>query len=150
MKSTPFHAAALVVAGLAIALGSGSAYAAGKEKMQKHAPAKAEAKPLAPASPEQIDAAEKTLYGDYACEFKQSLHVSMNPKTPGYVDVLFNKKTYTMTPVMSSTGALRLEDVTGRTLVVQIATKSMMLDVKVGQRMVDECIHPTQATNKPS
>jgi hypothetical protein len=46
---------------------------------------------------------------------------------------------------MSSTGALRLEDVTGRTLMLQIANKSMLMDTKIGQRLVDNCVHPEQA-----
>jgi hypothetical protein len=49
-----------------------------------------------------------------------------------------------MKPVLSSTGAIRLEDVHGQTLMVQIASKSMLLDVKAGKRLVDECICPKQ------
>ncbi len=33
---------------------------------------------------------------------------------------------------------------TGRTLMIQIANKSMLLDTKIGQRLLDECIHPEQ------
>jgi hypothetical protein len=46
--------------------------------------------------------------------------------------------------VLSSTGAVRLEDVGGETLMVQIASKSMLLNVKQGKRLVDECICPKQ------
>lgn len=116
------------------------------------APAKAAAKPAAPAAKplpaadkEQLDAAERTLYGEYACEFDQKIDVGMNPKVPGYVDVKYKNQLFTMKPVMSSTGALRLEDVTGRTLLLQIANKSMLMDTKIGQRMVDNCVHPEQA-----
>jgi hypothetical protein len=73
---------------------------------------------LAEASPEQLAAAERTHFGVYACEFNQTIDVGMNPKTPGYVDVKFLKDTYTMKPVQSSTGALRLEDVKGKTLLL--------------------------------
>ena len=112
----------------------------------KPAPKKgaAAAKPLPPASPEQIAAAERTYFGDYQCDFNQTVQIAMNPKAPGYVDVAFKKNTYTMKPVLSSTGALRLEDVTGRTLLIQIANKSMLMDVKVGQRLVDDCVHEKQ------
>ena len=149
MKSTS------LLAGLMLATCTLTATAAGHGKMHHHAPGKvAEAKPLPPATPQQIEAAERTYFGAYACEFNQTVDVSMNPKAAGYVDVNFKGKTYTMQPVLSSTGALRLEDVTGRTLMVQIATKSMLLDVKAGQRLVDECIHSEQAANakvvKPS
>jgi hypothetical protein len=45
-----------------------------------------------------------------------------------------------MKPVESQTGAIRLEDVKGETLVVQIAAKSMLLNVKTGQRLLDGCV----------
>jgi len=102
------------------------------------------AKELPPADQAQLDAAERTYFGLYECDFKQTIDVGMNPKTPGYVDVKFKAKTYTMKPVLSSTGALRLEDVTGRTLLIQIANKSMLMDVKAGQRLVDDCVHEKQ------
>ena len=41
-------------------------------------------------------------------------------------------------------GALRLEDVKGRTLFLQIANKSMLMDTKAGKRLVDACIHDSQ------
>lgn len=102
--------------------------------------------PLPDASPEQLAAAERTYFGSYSCEFDQTLAIAMNPKAPGYVDVDFKKQVYTMKPVLSTTGALRLEDVKGRTLMIQIANKSMLMDVKAGQRLVDECMHERQRT----
>ena len=33
---------------------------------------------------------------------------------------------------------------TGRTLMIQIANKSMLLDTKIGQRLLDDCVHPEQ------
>ena len=42
------------------------------------------------------------------------------------------------------TGALRLEDVKGQTLLLQIANKSMLMDQKRGQRLADECMSPEQ------
>ncbi|MET0351016.1 MAG: hypothetical protein ABW067_14590 [Rhizobacter sp.] len=117
--------------------------AAKKAPAKKPAAAPA-AKALAPATQEQLMAAERTYFGDYECDFKQTIQIAMNPKSPGYVDVAFKKNTYTMKPVLSSTGALRLEDVTGRTLLIQIANKSMLMDVKVGQRLVDDCVHEKQ------
>ncbi len=99
---------------------------------------------LPPAEGEQNAAAAMAHYGDYQCEFSQKLVVSMNPKHDGYLDVRFGNRLYTMKPVLSSTGALRLEDVRGQMLVVQIATKSMMMDTKAGKRVVDDCKHENQ------
>lgn len=113
-----------------------------KPAAKKAAPAAAAALPAAGA--DQLAAAERTHFGNYICELDQSIDVGMNPKTPGYVDVSFKKKTYTMKPVVSSTGAVRLEEVKGGMLLIQIANKSMMMDSKVGQRVVDGCVHEKQ------
>lgn len=115
-----------------------------KKVATKVAAGAAAAAVLAPASAEQMQAAQAAHFGQYACDFGQTLDLAMNPKAPGYVDIAFKNKTYTMKPVLSSTGALRLEDVTGRTLLIQIANKSMLMDVKVGQRLVDDCVHEKQ------
>ena len=101
-------------------------------------------KPLPQADQSQLDAAERTHFGVYECDFKQTIDVGMNPKYPGYVDVKFKKDTWTMKPSVSSTGALRLEDVKGRILLLQIANKSMLMDTKIGQRLVDACVHEKQ------
>ncbi len=121
-------------------------------KPAARAPVKATPKkPAPPAAPvlpdadaDQLEAAKRAYLGVYECEFKQSIHIEPNPKKDGYIDVHYQKQVITMKPVLSSTGALRLEDVTGRTLMIQIANKSMLLDVKVGQRLVDDCISPAQ------
>ena len=124
-----------------------------KPAAKKAAPAKAAPKPvveetLPPADSEQASAAQMAHMGHYDCEFNQAVEVAMNPKSDGYVDVTFGKQKYTMKPVLSSTGALRLEDVKGQTLMLQIAYKSMLMDVKVGQRLVDDCVHEKQAAAK--
>ena len=110
----------------------------------KPAAKKAAEKPLPEADQAQLDAAERTHYGDYECDFKQTIHVTKNDKTPGYVNVGFKKQSWTMKPSLSSTGALRLEDVKGRMLLLQIANKSMLMDTKIGQRLVDACVHEKQ------
>ncbi len=107
----------------------------------KPAPVPAPPPPLADATEEQLAATERAYLGTYDCEFKQSVSITRNIK-PGYLDVMWQKDTFTMKPVLSSTGALRLEDVTGRTLMIQIANKSMLMDTHVGRRLVDECLHP--------
>lgn len=135
---------ALLASGFALAQTAPAA----KPAAAKPAP-KAKAAPVAKALPaadaDQMAAAQRTHFGAYACEFDQKVDIAMNPKSPGYVDVKYKNSVFTMKPVLSSTGALRLEDVTGRTLMLQIANKSMLMDTKIGQRLVDGCIHPEQA-----
>jgi len=106
---------------------------------------KAPAQPtLAQALPEQIDAAGRVYYGAYECEFNQSVTIAKSEKHPAYADVRSGKSTWLMRPVLSTTGAVRLEDVKGETLMVQIATKSMLLNVKTARRIVDECVSARQ------
>lgn len=138
----------LVVGLLSLAAAS-TAFAAPPKKVKK---AKAPKVPVAmsvpDATPEQLSAAELVNYGDYQCEFNQSVKVALNPKYPGYSDVSFGTKKWTMRPILSSTGAVRLEDVKGQTLMLQIAHKSMIMDVKAGRRIADECQHESQAAAK--
>jgi hypothetical protein len=109
------------------------------EKAAKAKPAPKVEAPLAEADEAQLQAFQRAYQGNYACEFNQSLDIAPNAKYPGYLDVKWKKDTFTMKPVLSSTGALRLEDVKGQTLMVQIANKSMLMDTRVGQRLVDDC-----------
>ena len=106
---------------------------------------KAPAQPTLPqALPEQIDAAGRVYYGAYECEFNQSVTIAKSEKHAAYVDVRSGKSTWLMKPVLSTTRAVRLEDVKGETLMVQIATKSMLLNVKTARRIVDECVSARQ------
>ena len=128
-----------------IALGLALCAASFASMAQTTAPAKPVAAAKAPAEPEaaspaQLAAAERVYYGTYACEFDKTVQVSTLPKYPGYAELRFGKSVYIMKPVESTTGAIRLEDVKGETLVVQIAAKSMLLNVKTGQRLLDGCV----------
>jgi glucose/arabinose dehydrogenase len=107
-------------------------------------PAAAAAPVLAQANDEQKAAAGLAHLGEYACEFDQIVSVLENPLAPGYIDVKHKTQTWVMKPIVSSTGALRLEDVKGRMLMIQIANKSMVMDTQIGQRVVDGCQHEKQ------
>ncbi|WP_128001891.1 hypothetical protein [Piscinibacter defluvii] len=144
-KTTLVIAAALSLVGtLAVA------QTAVPQKAAKPAPAKAakaapakEAEPPA-ASAEQLAAAERVYYGTYECEMGQTATVATMPKYPGYAEVKSGKQTWLMKPVASSTGAIRLEDLKERFLVIQIANKSMLFDSKTGQRVLDGCVNANQ------
>ena len=96
------------------------------------------------ATPDQVKAAEMVYTGRYECEFSQNIDIVQSVKYSAYVDVKDKHGSWLMKPVLSSTGAIRLEDVRGETLMVQIASKSMLLNVKTGHRIVDDCISPKQ------
>jgi hypothetical protein len=122
------------------------AKAAPAAKTAKAAPAAAPAAdtPPGPATADQLAAAQRVHYGDYECEFGQTAVVSTLPQYPGYAEVRSGKNKWLMKPVASSTGAIRLEDMKERFLVIQIANKSMLFDSKTGQRVLDGCMHATQ------
>lgn len=152
LSKAPLAVAAL----LACCLASGAAAAAdaaAKPAAKAAKPAARAAKKAAPApvavtvaeaTPEQAKAAEMVYYGLYDCEFQQTVSITQSPTHASYVDVKAAKGLWLMKPVLSSTGAIRLEDVRGETLMVQIASKSMLLNVKSAQRIVDDCISPKQ------
>ena len=115
-------------------------------KAAAKAPPKA-AKPemiIPEAYPEQVKAAEMVFYGKYDCEFNQTVDIATSPKHASYVTVKHGKGEWLMKPVLSSTGAIRLEDVKGETLMVQIASKSMLLNVMTARRIVDDCVSHKQ------
>ncbi|MDO4232591.1 MAG: hypothetical protein Q4D19_10710 [Lautropia sp.] len=99
---------------------------------------------IAAADEQQMKAMSRVNEGASLCEFNQQVHVTASQQYPGYVDLSFKKKRWLMKPVLSSTGALRLEDVAGETLFIQIRNKSMLMNQKNGQRLVDGCVHPRQ------
>ncbi|HJV60356.1 MAG TPA: hypothetical protein VJ743_05380 [Albitalea sp.] len=135
---------ALVAAAMAPSdAGAATAAHTARAKPARHAASKPPPGPP-PAQAEQIDAAKLVYLGHYHCEQGKSVDIAPDDKYDGYVDVKSGKTTYLMKPVLSSTGAVRLEDVKGRTLMVQIAQKSMLLDVKAGHRIVDDCVSPRQ------
>jgi hypothetical protein len=99
---------------------------------------------LPEATPDQEKAAELVYYGAYECEFNENVNILASTTHHFYVDVKHGKTTWLMKPVLSTTGAVRLEDVKGETPMVQIASKSMLLNVKTRHRIVDACISPRQ------
>jgi phage protein D len=143
----------LLFASLALA-GMTSAQAAtdtpAKPAAAKPAPAKPAAAKAAPAaaslSAGQISTAERVLTGKVQCEFDQAVDVAAVNGKAGHFNVGFKGKTYTMVPEATTTGAIRLEDKKNGMMWLQIANKSMLMNTKAGQRMVDNCQHPSQKT----
>ncbi|HEY8707736.1 MAG TPA: hypothetical protein VIM34_07035 [Burkholderiaceae bacterium] len=148
----PARPSALAVAA-ALALFTAGAAAMAQAPAHKHVPKMHKkavpAKPAVVAAPaaadaEQVAAATQVYYGAYACEFNETLSVIASPKYPAYVELKHGRADYLMKPVVSSTGAIRLEDVRGEALMVQIANKSMLLNVKTAHRIVDDCVSAKQ------
>lgn len=95
-------------------------------------------------SEEQLAVAPRVHQGHAQCEFNQSVEITPHPDKPGRFRLQFGKLVYNMAPEPTSTGAVRLEDKRAGIVWLQIPTKSMLMNAKAGQRMVDACQHPAQ------
>ena len=105
---------------------------------------KSEAKPAAEDStqartPAQLAIADRVLTGNAQCEFNQQVSVQPIEGKPAHFKVSFKNASYTMVPEETTTGAVRLEDKHAGVVWVQIPAKSMLLNARVGQRMVNDC-----------
>ncbi|TXT39912.1 MAG: hypothetical protein FD135_1780 [Comamonadaceae bacterium] len=94
---------------------------------------------------DQLSIAERVEVGVVPCELGQSVSVSADTSSPGYFDVQVKKFRFRMVPVVSSTGAIRLEDVAAGAVWLQLANKSMLMSQKLGTRLADACVTPAQA-----
>lgn len=115
-----------------------AATAADKAKKPAAKPA-----PSAQLTPEQLSTADRVLVGQSRCEFDQAVNVAPVPDKKGHFHVEFKGKTFNMVPEATTTGAVRLEDKKAGMMWLQIANKSMLMNSKIGQRMVDNCVHPS-------
>jgi hypothetical protein len=84
--------------------------------------------------------------GRMVCELGNSVTVTPDPQQASRFIVQMKKNTYYMTPVETSTGAVRLEDAQAGAMWLQLPNKSMLMNSKLGQRMADECQSDHQTT----
>lgn len=114
---------------------------------------KSEAKSLAAAvvaadqalTPAELAVAERVHVGQLPCELGESVNLTADPIYPGYFDVQIRKLRFRMFPVITTTGAIRLEDKSAGAVWLQLGNKSMLMNAKLGQRLADECMSPQQA-----
>jgi hypothetical protein len=125
-----------------------AAKAAGKPTTQQRAD---KAKGLALAtetvqrvSEAQLQIADRVHTGSAACEFDQVVTLDRIVEHPGHFRLQFKKASYTVVPEETTTGALRLEDKKAGIVWLQIPSKSMLMNSKIGQRLVDNCLHAEQ------
>ena len=108
--------------------------------------ATAEPETLAPVvlSPEQEAIAKKVFVGKIQCEL--SVHVTMTSDAhfAGRFVLEIGRKHYRMEPVVTSTGAVRLEEASSGAVWLQLANKSMLMNQKEGKRLADDCMNPDQ------
>jgi hypothetical protein len=84
--------------------------------------------------------------GHMVCELGNSVTVTPDPQQPTRFIVQMKKYTFHMTPVATTTGAVRLEDAQAGAMWLQLPHKSMLMNSKLGQRMADECQNDHQTS----
>ncbi|APW37016.1 hypothetical protein RD110_07215 [Rhodoferax koreense] len=95
-------------------------------------------------TPAELAIAQRIEVGTMPCELGNSVTVVADPKNPGYFDMTMKNLKYRMSPVATTTGAIRLEDQKAGAVWLQLANKSMLMNHKLGQRLADECMSPSQ------
>lgn len=117
----------------------------------------AAAKPSAPVVPvapvpeavalstEQMAIAEKVHLGKIQCELAVHVVLTQNPAAAGRFVLEIGHQRYAMEPVLTSTGAVRLEDPAAGAVWLQLANKSMLMNQKLGKRIADECMSADQS-----
>lgn len=95
-------------------------------------------------APELMDIASQIYTGRLQCELGQVVMLLPLQDSPGRFQLTLKKQKYLMTPVLTPTGALKLEDQKLGAFWIQLGNKSMLFNSKQGQRMADECQGPGQ------
>lgn len=95
-------------------------------------------------SPQELEIAHQIEVGDVACELGVAVSIKADPIKPGYFNVQGKKFKFRMVPVVTSTGALRLQDARAGAVWLQLANKSMLMNQKAGVRLADACMSPAQ------
>lgn len=99
----------------------------------------------APLAPAELAIAELVHTGVLPCELGAFITLESDLAMPGYFNVSGKNFRFRMVPVVSTTGAVRLEDREAGAVWLQLANKSMLMNQRVGRRMADECLSPAQA-----
>ena len=145
---------------LAVAILTATLACTGLAQAQTQAPAKkvAAAKTAAAAAPApaaaavparalnetELALAQHVHTGTINCELSKNVTVTADDKHPGFFHVSTGKLRYHMHPVVSQTGAMRMEDGHGEAVWLQLGNKSMLMDQKLGKRVADGCTAPMQ------
>jgi hypothetical protein len=95
-------------------------------------------------SPEELAIAQHIHVGQVACELGVTITIKADAQAPGYFDLESKKFKFRMFPVVSSTGAIRLQDARSDAVWLQLANKSMLMSQKLGSRLADVCMNPVQ------
>ena len=99
----------------------------------------------APLTTAQTAIVPNVYTGPQACEAGVNVTLTPDVSNSGYFNVVVKNRTYHMYPVVTLSGAVRLEDPREGAIWLQMTNKSMMMNQKTGSRLADDCINPAQA-----
>jgi hypothetical protein len=100
--------------------------------------------PAVKLTPADLEVAKLVHVGDIPCELGATVHIRPH-KSEGFFVVRTGIQRFRMHPVESRTGAIRLEDPVAGAMWLQLGNKSMLMSQKMGKRLADECMNPTQS-----
>lgn len=95
-------------------------------------------------TPEQMAIANRVLVGKINCELGAVVLMTNDEHSPGRFFLDMGNKRYAMLPVVTSTGAVRLEEEISGAVWLQLGNKSMLMNQKEGKRLADDCMNPDQ------
>ena len=101
-----------------------------------------------PLSEQQLEVATRVQIGSVDCEFEQKVELLAVAEQPGLFHLRHGGKRYTMVPQPTSSGAVRLEDAKAGIVWLQIPAKSMLMNTRIGQRLVDNCQNAAQLADQ--
>jgi hypothetical protein len=78
-------------------------------------------------TPEELEIAQRIQVGKLPCELGAFVTVAADPRAPGYFNLQLRNLKFRMVPVVTSTGAIRLEDRKAGAVWLQLANKSMLM-----------------------
>jgi hypothetical protein len=92
----------------------------------------------------QLAVAGKVAMGKIPCELAAHVTIVPHPQSAGRFILELGREKHFMEPVLTSTGAVRLEDEKSGAVWLQLANKSMLMNQKQGKRLADDCMNPDQ------
>lgn len=93
----------------------------------------------------QLQAAERVFVGTASCDANQQVVLAAVAGQPGHFMLTHKKTVVRLVTQETTSGAVRLEDAKSGLLWIQIPAKSMLMNTKLGRRVVDACSTPEQA-----
>ncbi len=95
-------------------------------------------------SVEQMAVSRRVITGKTPCELGSTVSISPHSQSAGRFLLEMGREKYEMEPVLTTTGAVRLEDAKSGAVWLQLANKSMLMNQKHGKRLADACMNADQ------